>query len=362
MTQKKLGYVELEWSCPNCGTKNPGSQKTCTACGSPQPDKVAFQQGAQQELIQDAKKIEAAKKGPDIHCPYCGTRNAGDAKVCSQCGGDLTTGERRVVGTVVGAFSTEKKPVQQIPCPNCNTLNLETNKTCTACGALLHEAAEMEPPATSLPGVSGKSQSNRLWIGVAVLVVVCIIGYLIFMTTRRQDLVGTVSQVNWSRVVFVQEMRDVTRSAWQVDIPANARLGACEQREHHVQDQPAPGSREVCGTPYTKDTGTGFGEVVQDCQYVVYEDYCDYTVQEWTTIDQVALQGSDLSPSWPNLALESGQQAGERQESYTVIFATDEGTYVYKPRNAAEFSRFEPGGEWNLVLDGFNQIVDLSQR
>ena len=53
MTKKSLGYVELEWICPNCDTKNPGPQKTCLSCGMPQPDDVKFEQRAQETLIED---------------------------------------------------------------------------------------------------------------------------------------------------------------------------------------------------------------------------------------------------------------------------------------------------------------------
>ena len=44
MAKKKLGYVELEWTCPNCGTRNPGPEQSCVNCGSPQPDDVHFEQ------------------------------------------------------------------------------------------------------------------------------------------------------------------------------------------------------------------------------------------------------------------------------------------------------------------------------
>lgn len=365
MTQKKLGYVELEWTCLNCGSKNPGSQKTCQSCGSPQPTKVSFQQAAQQELITDAQKMEAASKGPDIHCPYCGTRNPADAKICSQCGGDLTSGERRVTGTVVGAYSSEAKPVKMITCPNCATPNPDNLATCTACGALLHEpTATIDQPAS--PGAPKvKTPSNRLWIGLAVLAglaVICLIGYLVMLGTRQQNLTGTVEQVNWSRVVFIQQLQDVTRSGWQEDIPAGAVLSACESRQHHTQDQPALGSLEVCGTPYIQDTGSGYGEVVQDCQYIVYQDYCTYTVQDWVNIEPLTLQGADLAPAWPSLSLDSDQRAGARQESYTIVFATDEGAYTYTTNTPEEFARFKPGSEWTLVLNGFNQIVELSPR
>jgi hypothetical protein len=70
MAKKSLGYVKLEWVCPNCSTRNLGPQKTCTSCGAPQPDNVEFEQAAQAEIIKEQAEIAKAKVGPDIHCHY----------------------------------------------------------------------------------------------------------------------------------------------------------------------------------------------------------------------------------------------------------------------------------------------------
>ena len=209
MTQKSLGHTELVWTCPSCTSKVPGLQKTCPACGSPQPPDVKFEQG-KQELITDPAKLAAAKKGADIHCPFCGTRNAGDAVTCSQCGGDIKSGLRRETGQVIGAFSTETKPPKLMPCPNCATPNLETNTTCTACGALLHEAKPVEAPA---PAAAAPAQPrNNRWlilgaIGLGVLVIICL-AVVISNLTKRSDLTAEVGSVNWVRMVPILELRD----------------------------------------------------------------------------------------------------------------------------------------------------------
>jgi uncharacterized membrane protein YvbJ len=165
VTQKSLGYVELEWTCPNCGTKNPGPVKSCTSCGSPQPADVQFEQKSQQNLITDSSRVEAAKAGPDVHCPYCGTRNAAGVKVCIQCGGDLSDAQQRLSGRVVGAYVSQPKPVQQVACPNCGTQIPDNLTTCTACGAGLHSIAQAPEAIASPPSATGR-RTNYLVIGL----------------------------------------------------------------------------------------------------------------------------------------------------------------------------------------------------
>ncbi len=360
MTKKTLGYVELFWKCPNCGTRNPGPQKTCSSCGAPQPTDVKFEQAPQAELIKDAAKVESAKKGPDIHCPYCNTRNVADAAICVQCGGDLKTGQKREVGQVVGAYSTQPKPVQQIPCPNCATLNPDTRETCNACGARLNEeAAPAAPPAVAAK--AGSKTGLYLALAAGGLLVLCLVIFFV-INGRRADLTGTIQDVSWSRVIYIQALQDVTRADWIDEIPAGAPVGDCQSRQYARQSVSAPGAEEVCGTPYTKDTGSGFGEVVQDCEYIIYKDYCEYTAQEWTVVNQLVESGDDINPTWPSLQLVAGQREGDRQERYTVIFATEQGQYEYQAANAEEFTRFTPGSEWTLTLNGFNQIVGLEER
>jgi len=38
--KRTLGYIQNEWTCPNCDTRNKGGVKTCENCGAPQPENV----------------------------------------------------------------------------------------------------------------------------------------------------------------------------------------------------------------------------------------------------------------------------------------------------------------------------------
>ncbi len=53
MPQETLGYVKLEWTCPKCRTRNPGTEKTCVSCGAPQPQEVQFEQAQGQQASHD---------------------------------------------------------------------------------------------------------------------------------------------------------------------------------------------------------------------------------------------------------------------------------------------------------------------
>ncbi len=363
MTQKSLGYVELEWTCPNCHTKNPGPQKTCLACGAPQPADVQFEQKPQQELITEEAKIAQAKKGPDIHCPYCGARNDADATVCVQCSGDLKGGQRREAGKVVGAYKTEKEPIKEIDCPNCGTKNPETRTTCSACGANLKPQPTPIKPA--VPQIAPPKKSNK-WIGIiaGIIVGIVILCIIIFasLASKKENVSGVVDSVKWNRTIAILDLRDVNKEAWREDVPADATLGSCEKEYHHTLSEPEDGAEEVCGTPYSKDTGSGYAEVVQDCEYRVYADYCQYTVKEWQEVNMAQSEGTDLNPQWPQVNLSGNQRAGDQEETYLIVFETDKGNYTYTTSDEQLFMQCTPGSEWTLVINALNQLVSIEPK
>ena len=352
MTQKTVGYVKLQWTCPNCGAKNPGPQKSCSGCGAAQPVNVAFEQAAQEELVKDTAEIERARSGPDVHCAYCGARNPAGSEVCTQCGANLAEAAARAAGQVLGAHRAE--PVPDIACPSCGAPNPATALKCAKCGASM-----AVPPVAA---VATAAPSGRGCGPIAIaggIVAIGVIAALIFLLTKTSDVVGTVKDVTWMRSVAVEALGPATYQTWRDQVPRDATLGRCIDKVRRTQDQPTARSREVCGTPYTKDTGSGYGEVVQDCKYEVYDDWCDYTVMEWQRVDALVLEGADLNPRWPQPQLATDQRAGERAEKYEITFDADGKTYTYTTGDSNLFSRCEIGSRWILKVNQLGSVTAI---
>ena len=352
MVKKTLGYVELEWTCPSCGARNPGSEESCQSCGAKMPDDVEFELPAQQELDTSAETAARVAAGPDIHCPYCGARNPGNVTSCSQCGGDLSEGARREKGKALGAHETG--PAADVTCPHCSASNPATATKCSSCGGNLERERPREKPVTPAP----KKKTVPLLAGLALIVFLCLAA--IFVLTRgASEVVAVVQEVEWTYEIEIEELGPVTHKDWRDEVPSNARLGSCEPKEHHVQDEPAANATEVCKTASVEDTGTGQGKVVQDCEYHVYEDWCEYTVDEWRSMGKETASGHDFDPTWPALNLKANQREGERSEEYEVLFNDDGKTYVYSPSDLQRFGEFEIGSEWNVetnVLGGVTSV------
>ncbi len=355
MVKKTVGYARLQWTCPNCGTQNPGPQKTCANCGFPQPEGVQFEQAARETLITDETELEKAKAGADIYCFYCGARNPADAKICSQCGGDLSQGTRRHSGEVLGAHSTA--PVQQIPCPSCGEMVDPDAATCPYCGASIHKPKKPKPKKPIAAAKSGGGKG--ILIGVAVfLLVACAAIYFLFIRTTNTS--ARVEAVHWTRSVAIEALGPVQREDWRDDLPNDAVIGTCTQKVEHVQDNPAPNSKEVCGTPYTVDKGNGYGEVVQDCQYEVYADWCQYTVQEWQVVDHAVAEGNDFSPRDPPVpVLSANQREGGSNAEYVIQFDADGAKYTFTTTDEALFNRAQIGTRWILKVNKLNAVVSI---
>ncbi len=358
MVRKTVGYVELEWTCPNCNSRNPGPNKFCNGCGAPQPDDVEFEQPAEEKLITDQAKIARAKAGPDVHCPYCGTRNPGDAKFCGSCGGDLTGATARQAGRVVGVHRTA--PAGMVNCPSCHAENDATAFNCSQCGASLADvrAKPVAPEPPTPTAAVRKPFPGGLAIGLIVFCFAVVAG-VFFLFIRTETFVGQVQSVEWTRSIPILAMGEVENEDWLEDIPSDAEIGTCRLEHHHTQDEPAPNAEEVCGEPYTLDTGSGYGEVVQDCVYEVYEEYCSYTMLDWIEIDTITASGGDLNPYWPQVNLQSDQQQGEGEESYEIVFMADDVPYTYTTTDSAEFSQFTVGSTWQLNVNALDAVVSV---
>lgn len=370
MTQKTIGYVKLIWHCPNCGSRNPGPQKICSNCGTPQPDNMKFEQLPQAELVTDEGEIAQAKGGPDVHCYYCGTRNPATAKTCSQCGADLTQAAARESGQVLGA--TQTGPAQPLLCPSCGTPNDLNASKCVQCGAALTEPkpATPLPVATATPAQKSGIPLFAIIGGSVLLLVIGACIFFLILSTRTTGVTGQVESVSWTRRILLQQLVPVSGQNWRDQIPAGAVVSGCSERQRGTESRFTGETREVCGTPYTVDTGTGFGEVKQDCEtekvyedVPVYGDYCSFTAMVWQTVTGPSLTGNDLNARWPetNLVSTDQREAG-REENYTIVFEADGKTYSYTTPDFNEFQKFQVGSQWTLNVNSFGTVTSVEPR
>lgn len=351
-TRRTLGYIQNEWTCPNCNTRNKGASKTCQNCGAPQPENVQFELPSEQKFVTDEKQIEAAKAGADIHCGFCGTRNPATAKTCSQCGADLTQGKAREAGRVMQVPPPSPLP-KIIKCDNCGTENPSSNTVCSNCGSPLPKIAA---PAVAPQAVVGANavkpmalkKPNWLLIGgiIAAVAICCaLIGALFLFPAKSVE--ATVVNVHWQTSVPLQEIQPVDHSNEAGSPPSDAYNVSCRDE-----------SKDVCEQK-TVDKGNGYSEVVEEC-HTETQQYCSYTVDEWTTIQTYTLEGNDLRPVYDSPNVSSDQRLGQQSEDLTVTFSTPNGEQeTYSPGNVSEFQQFTVGSTWKLKMNALGGVVGV---
>jgi len=360
--KRTVGYVQNEWTCPNCDTRNKGGTKTCENCGAPQPENVQFNLPSEQKLVTDEKAVKAAQAGADIHCGFCGTRNPATAETCSQCGGDLKEGKAREAGRIMQAPPPSPKVVK---CDNCGTENPSSNSVCSNCGSplpkpfeqpqgKLAQAAVIAPQAKSglspAAPLTGKKPSRAPWV-IAAAVLGCLailcVGALVLFVFPTSSVQATVTDVYWQTSVPVQEIRSVNYSNERGSPPSDAYNVSCYDD-----------SQEVC-EQRTIDQGNGYSEVVEEC-HTETQQYCSYTVDEWTTIQTYSLDGNNLQPVYDDPSLASDQRIGDASEKLTITFSTDDGGHeTYSPSTVSEFQQFAIGSTWTLNINLAGGILSV---
>ena len=348
MNRRSEGFVELEWVCPNCNSRNKGSKKTCENCGAPQPPNVKFQRASDEKIITDEKSVEAAKAGADIHCGFCGTRNPANAKICSQCGGDLAEGNKRQAGQALDAAPATPKTVT---CTNCRTENPGSSRTCSNCGSPLPRIETSHPVSAqavvSPAALAQKKKTNWLLFGgIGAFLLLCCAAIFFLFVFPTKSVQGTVSDVSWKTSVPVQEVHAVDHSNEAGSPPSDAYNVSC-----HTE------SKDVCEDKMV-DQGNGYAEKVQDC-HTESQDYCSYTEDEWTTIQTYDLNGNDLNPVYDSPSVSSDQRIGSSSEQLTVYFNTQDGQKTYSPGSVSQFQQFQIGSTWTIKLNAIGSVVSV---
>jgi ribosomal protein L40E len=350
MSKQTVGYVKLEWVCPNCNGRNPGPVKTCENCGAPQPENVKFERAAEEKIITDENSIKAAQAGADIHCGFCGTRNPATATTCSQCGGDLKEGKVRQAGQELAAAPVLPKTVI---CKNCGIENPSAGKICSKCGSPLPRAVAERPastPAAKSPAapLAKKKQNWLSFGGIGAALMLCCAAILYLFVFPSSSVQGSVADVHWQTSVPVQEQKEVRHNDESGSAPSDAYDISCRTE-----------TNQVCEDK-TIDTGNGYAEVQKVCRDES-TDYCSYTVMEWQTIQTYTLDGNDLSPIYSDPSITSGQRVGTASEELTVTFSSDKGEITYSPASVSEFQQFDFGSTWKLKLNALGGVVSIER-
>jgi hypothetical protein len=344
--KRSKGFIQLEWECPNCSSRNPGPVKTCQNCGAPQPENVEFLQPAEQKLVTEAKSIEAAKAGADIHCGFCGTRNPATATVCSQCGADLKEGKARHSGRVMQPAPAGPKTVN---CTNCGTENPSANTVCLKCGAPLPRAIAPQPVTVQPRKAPPAAPKKAPWLllgGIAAMLLCACFAAWYFFVAPAVSLEATVTDILWQTSVPLQEQSEVRHNDEAGSPPSDAYDVSCRN-----------GTEQICEQK-TVDRGNGYAEIVEECHDQTTQ-YCSYTMTEWETIQMYTLDGHDLFPVYADPSIASGQRTGSPSEDYTVYFDTAQGIKTYSPGDLDEFQQFQVGSVWTLKLNRADAILSV---
>jgi hypothetical protein len=181
-------------------------------------------------------------------------------------------------------------------------------------------------------------------IGAALAICCAAIFFLFFAPSTSVQ--ATVTDVYWQTSVPVQEIQAVSYSNERGNPPSDAYDVSCRDE-----------SQEICEEK-TIDRGDGYAEVVEDCRTET-DQYCDYTLDEWTTVQTYTLDGHDTFPVYAQPDMSGDQRLGEESVEYTVFFDTEEGEKTYHPGGLDEFERYLIGSTWTLELNALGGIVGV---
>ncbi|MCA9663010.1 MAG: hypothetical protein KC486_32040, partial [Myxococcales bacterium] len=286
------------------------------------------------------EELRLAHAGADWSCPYCGSGNRAVSGRCASCGARVGAD-----GSSPRKRARSRRPRRE---PSAN-LDLS---------GLAGTAASLDPP----------KRRGRLLAGIAVAGALFGGGLIVASggPPKPVSLEAEVSRLNWTHTTQLEAWREVQRGDWgQVHArPGKAPVkgaGAyaaikdvsCQERQrgderyrcglesYTTSESYRCGSTQKCSTrnnangSFTRSCRT----VPQTCQRSVqrtrpkhctrpvYETWCDYLTEEWTTVNTKENAGEGHGGySFPTFDALADDQRTSQRATYTITFSYGEGS------------------------------------
>jgi hypothetical protein len=323
-----MAIREGKWKCAYCGAVNLGREMKCAQCGQPRGKDVRFFLDDDAAEVTDQGLLSQASAGADWTCSFCGTNNQGGATSCKQCGAER------------GSSASLKEKV--VPAPG------QSGPSAPSDGSAVPAAARRLSPLA----IAG--------IAVGAVAVMALL-YFLFFTAREATAV--LDRGEWQRSIAVEELRLVTRQAWEGSVPAGATVLRTWDEKYGTEKIQTGTERRKTGT---RDKGNGFFEDVYEDVPVyterdVYKKKVEFKIQEWVETRTVKAQGDMASPpAWPALTLAAAEREKGRQESAAVYFTLDGKSHKYAVP-VEKLGAFTVGARYKIWLTPLGAVKDAQK-
>lgn len=365
-----MAAYEGKWRCVRCSSVNLGRDVGCVTCGVKRSEDVAF------FLDDDAPELSAgqvsnqANAGADWICLYCGSNCRASENQCSGCGSLRSDANKQLIEETRGI------------------------------GDWSEAAQKAYNAQTIAPTQTPKSFFSRRLVKFALLgagafgfIFIALFALLIFISTRTYAVEVEVANLEWNRSIAIEEYKTVTETAWEGEVPPDARVQSNERALHHTDkvpdgtrtvpetysEQVSDGTeRYVCGrinkkNGYFEDkycTRTKYKTVTKtrDKTETIYRDVpvyktrYTYLIDKWVAAGEKTTSGESFDPKWADVKIDNvkTREAG-RKENYNLIFKELGGDNKPHKMEVAtdKWNQFQSGQHLKGKLDVFNRLISI---
>jgi hypothetical protein len=366
-----MAVYEGKWRCLRCSEVNRGRDLNCLSCGVKRSEDAVFFLDDDAAELTDERLLREASAGADWVCMYCGTNCRATENQCSGCG-SLRSDQNRQLAEETRGVGDWSEAAQK--------------------AAKMQNLSAAEEPKRSFFSrrlvkfaLLGAGAFGVLFVGLFIL--------LVYISTLSYPVEVEVSGLEWQRSIRLEEYKTVTETAWEGEVPKEARVQSKETALHHT-DKVADGTREVPET-YTEQVSDGTeryvcGRINKGNGYFedkyctrtkyktvtktrkrtetiykdvpVYKTRYTFLIDKWVSAGEKTTSGTDFNPHWAEVSVDNvkTREAG-RTESYNLICKELGGkNKLHKIKIAPEnWSKFQNGQHLRGKVDFFGDLVSL---